>query len=109
MDPWIHAGSASSNFAESGSWLALYRRDTLVIINIIFITISTLLIILNLINIILILINITNFIIIIIANYQVKQLENVLLGYLSALAFYKFFYILNWVHRYYNEVMRSFA
>ena len=33
-----------------------------------------------------------------------KQLENVLLGYLSALAFYKFFYILNWVHRYYNEV-----
>ena len=37
-------------------------------------------------------------------NAQVKQLENVLLGYLSALAFYKFFYILNWVHRYYNEV-----
>ena len=38
-------------------------------------------------------------------NNQVKQLENVLLGYLSALAFYKFFYILNWVHRYYNEVI----
>ena len=36
-----------------------------------------------------------------------KQLENVLLGYLSALAFYKFFYILNWVHRYYNEVRRN--
>ena len=32
-------------------------------------------------------------------------MENVLLGYLSALAFYKFFYILNWVHRYYNEVI----
>ena len=52
------------------------------------------------ITILIILINI-----IIIANYQVKQLENVLLGYLSALAFYKFFYILNWVHRYYNEVI----
>ena len=35
---------------------------------------------------------------------QAKQLENVMLGYLCTHALYKFFYILNWVHRYYNEV-----
>ena len=35
---------------------------------------------------------------------QAKQLEPVLLCYLAALASYKLFYILNWVHRYYDEV-----
>jgi len=34
---------------------------------------------------------------------KAKQLENVMLGYLCTHALYKFFYILNWVHRYYNE------
>ena len=40
----------------------------------------------------------------ILTHNQAKQLENVMLGYLCTHALYKFFYILNWVHRYYNEV-----